>query len=45
MLPLVLVIASCVCFAIATFKIPTGRIDMIALGLFCWVLSTFAARL
>ena len=46
MLPLVLVIAGCVCFAIATVRsIPETPIRMEALGLFLWSLSTFVERL
>lgn len=38
--PLVLQIIALVAFAIAAIGISTDRINAIAVGLFCWLLST-----
>jgi hypothetical protein len=38
-LDLVLLIVAAVCFAIAAFGVPAGRINLIAAGLFFWVLT------
>ena len=37
---LVLQIIALVLFAIAAASIPTGRLNAVAAGLFCWLLST-----
>jgi hypothetical protein len=36
---LLLVIVALVCFALAAFGVG-GRVNLIAVGLFCWLLST-----
>lgn len=38
-LHLVLYIVAAVCFAIAAFGVPAGRVNLIAAGLFAWVLT------
>lgn len=38
-LDLVLLIVAAVCFAIAAFGVPAGRVNLIAAGLFFWVLT------
>ena len=38
MLDLILLVAAAVCFGLAAWGVG-GRINIIALGLFCWVLS------
>lgn len=40
MLSLILVIIGLVCFALAAFGIAPERINLVAAGLFCWLLST-----
>jgi hypothetical protein len=37
----VLVVAALLCFLLAAFEVPT-RVNLVAVGLFCWLLSTVA---
>jgi hypothetical protein len=36
-----LLILACVCFGLAAAAVQTGRVNLEALGLFCWSLSWF----
>lgn len=36
---LILWIVAAVCFALAAFGVVAGKVNLIALGLFCWVLT------
>jgi len=44
MLTLILLIIAAVCFALATFNVAT-RVNLVALGLFAWVLVPLIAAL
>ena len=37
---LALVIVACILFLIASAGVPTGRVSLVALGLFCWALAS-----
>lgn len=39
MLTLILLIAAAVCFALAAAGIAVSRVNLVAAGLFCWVLT------
>jgi hypothetical protein len=39
MLDLILLVAAAVCFGLAAFGVSVSRINLVALGLFAWVLS------
>ena len=45
MLTTVLPIVAFILFVLAAIGVPAGRINLIAAGLACWVLSTFAGTL
>jgi hypothetical protein len=38
-LHLILVILALLCFALCTLGVASGRISLLALGLFCWLLT------
>jgi hypothetical protein len=38
-LNLVLIVAAFICFVIAAIGVPSGRINLVAAGLACWVAS------
>lgn len=41
--PLVLHVAAIVCWALAAASVPAGRVNLVALGLFCWFLPAVVA--
>lgn len=40
MLTIVLLIIAAILFALAVFSVPTGRFNLVAAGLFAWVLAS-----
>lgn len=41
---LMLLVAGLVCFLLAAFKVAAGRIELVALGLALWILTSILAR-
>ena len=40
----ILVLVALILFLVAAIGVPSGRVNLIALGLFFWLLSTLVAR-